>query len=69
MLIESKPCNVTECPRTYVPHRWGAIKAHADGWFIQKDGTAWCPDHPPAWLKAWRARSAAAKEPPSAEPG
>lgn len=34
-------------------------RAHDEGWFEQKDGTNWCPDHTPAWVQAWRARKAA----------
>lgn len=49
-------CAWPGCEAQYKDHRWGSIKAHAAGWFIQKDGTAWCPDHVPDWVEAWRAR-------------
>jgi hypothetical protein len=44
------------CPNEFKAHYWGSVKAHGAGWFIQKDGTAWCPDHTPEWVAAWRAR-------------
>src|SRR5215211_5237697 len=34
--------------------RWSHIKAVDAGWFIQKDGTKWCPDHIPEWVEEWR---------------
>ena len=51
-------CAVNPCPRSYESHKWGQIRAHDEGWFTQKDGTAWCPDHTPDWVAAWRARKA-----------
>lgn len=37
-------------------HSRGRIRAHDAGWFIQKNGDAWCPEHTPEWVEAWRAR-------------
>jgi hypothetical protein len=37
-------------------HAWAKIRAHSDGWFFSKDGTAWCPDHNPEWVAEWRAK-------------
>lgn len=49
-------CAYLGCDNTYRDHRWGATKAHDAGWFIQKNGDAWCPEHVPKWVKSWRAR-------------
>lgn len=44
------------CGRSFKRHRWGNIQAHNEGWFEQKDGTAYCPDHVPDWVAGWRRR-------------
>lgn len=51
-------CSEPECPATYANHEWGAKKAQRDGWFLQKGGTSWCPEHVPAWVAEWRQRQA-----------
>lgn len=51
---EETQCSADECERSFKNHRWGRIKAQ--GWFQQKDGRNWCPDHLPPWVEAWRAR-------------
>ena len=48
-----------KCEESYKGHHWGAVKAHDRGWFLQKDGTAWCPKHTPEWVEEWREREAA----------
>lgn len=48
------PCSEPGCDATRKNHQWGAIKAHAAGWFEQKDGQSWCPEHTPPWVAAWR---------------
>jgi hypothetical protein len=35
-------------------HYWGKVKAGDEGWFFQKDGTSWCPQHVPNWVETWR---------------
>lgn len=47
-------CSVPDCKETLPNHAWGKIKA--DGWFFQKDGTNYCPNHIPNWVRAWRKR-------------
>lgn len=42
------------CDRTVKDHYWGRVKAHDTGWLIQKNGTAYCPDHLPDWVEGWR---------------
>jgi hypothetical protein len=45
-------CKDKECDQKIKDHMWGRIKA--TGWFFQKDGSAYCPDHIPEWVPAWR---------------
>lgn len=40
--------------------KWNIMRAEKEGWFFQKDGTAYCPKHVPAWVPAWRANRAEA---------
>lgn len=54
--IEPKKCSRDGCTKSYTPHHWGAKRAESEGWFLQKNGDAWCPDHNPDWVAAWRAR-------------
>lgn len=49
-------CAEPGCERTYKSHRWGSIKTQGAGWFLQQDGTSWCPAHVPDWVEEWRAR-------------
>lgn len=53
-----------------VPHKnktgrlskWDVIKAGEAGWFFQRDGTAWCPNHVPEWVESWRERQKEAEK-------
>lgn len=47
-------CQKRGCEASFKDHRWGASKAHDDGWFLQTNGTAYCPEHIPPWVAAWR---------------
>jgi hypothetical protein len=47
-------CAAADCSATHPDHAWGKIHAHGAGWFTQKNGTAWCPDHVPEWVTSWR---------------
>jgi hypothetical protein len=47
-------CAGTGCPRTFPDHKWGRIRAAADGWFLTRGGQAWCPEHLPEWYTAWK---------------
>lgn len=49
-------CSEPDCERGIRDHRWARIKAADEGWFFQKDGSTWCPDHNPPWVAGWRAR-------------
>ena len=57
MPVVKKFCNRgSSCGRFIKnPSKWVMIKAHSEGWYEQKDGTVWCPDHRPEWApKEWR---------------
>lgn len=49
---KSVQCDHQDCEATHPNHAWGRIRA--EGWFHQKDGQAYCPEHVPAWVEAWR---------------
>lgn len=52
-----KKCAHDGCKKKLVmPGRWDTTD-----WFVQRDGTAWCPPHFPEWVKGWRAKKAAEK--------
>jgi hypothetical protein len=39
--------------------RWDAMAADRKGWFHSKaEECAWCPDHVPDWVPAWREKQA-----------
>jgi len=52
--VGEKVCAQPECTNSFKTDKWHTIHAAGDGWFMQKDGTNWCPDHTPAWVAAWR---------------
>jgi len=61
VVIESKPgglqhafCDHPSCSMFVKAHAWGYIKANDAGWFFQRNGDCWCPDHIPEWVPAWR---------------
>lgn len=54
--VEPQQCSHDGCTDSYVPHHWGAKQAERLGWFIQKNGDAWCPKHIPNWVAKWRAQ-------------
>lgn len=47
-------CAERGCAASVPDHYWGLVKA--EGWFFQRDGSAWCPQHIPPWVAGWRAR-------------
>jgi len=53
-------CAAPDCAASFTDHNWGKKQADREGWFMQKDGTSWCPDHVPEWVEAWRNRNAVA---------
>lgn len=48
-------CN--DCSASVGNHKWGRIRAQADGWFFTMAGDAWCPLHVPQWVAEWRKRA------------
>lgn len=53
-------CAHEGCENTHKKHKWGYIKA--GDWMHQKDGTSWCPEHLPDWVKSWREEGKRLKE-------
>lgn len=53
-----KTCAIEGCTNRFADHVWGARNAQKAGWFCQKDGTNFCPNHIPDWVAEWRNRSA-----------
>lgn len=60
--VGRKRCSRSSCEKSFVPHRWGNSEARFQGWFLQRNGEAWCPDHHPDWVTEWRAKKKAEKE-------
>lgn len=55
-------CAESGCDATHRDrHQWDQGEAAKKGWFFQKDGKRWCPEHNPPWVAEWRARKAAEK--------
>lgn len=48
-------CAQPDCEAWIRNHAWDKIKK---GWFFLKNGEAFCPDHIPSWVAAWRAKKA-----------
>lgn len=51
-----KKCNESSCDRKTKTDKFNKIRAAEQGWFFQKDGSIWCPDHVPGWVASWRAK-------------
>lgn len=50
------------CPASHPGSRWDAMKADREGWFHSRaEEAAYCPEHVPGWVPAWRAKQAARK--------
>lgn len=49
-------CAQPDCLASHPAHQWGNKRAESEGWFHQKNGTAWCPAHVPQWVAEWRAK-------------
>ncbi len=47
-------CAEENCEKTVKQSYWNNIDSQNKGWFFQKNGLAWCPDHTPEWVEAWR---------------
>lgn len=60
--VEPNKCAKDGCKKSYTPHEWDTTQANRDGWFIQRNGQAWCPSHHPEWVAEWRAKQFAKRE-------
>lgn len=49
-------CADENCTNEMPSHAWSVIKT--EGWFHQKDGNSWCPQHTPDWVDKWREKRA-----------
>jgi hypothetical protein len=48
------------CTASHPSGKWGTMAADKAGWFHSKaEECAWCPEHLPDWVPAWRAKQAA----------
>lgn len=34
--------------------KWNIMQAGKAGWFFQRNGDAYCPEHVPEWVEEWR---------------
>lgn len=60
---QRKQCLEEGCKKSFLDHEWGAKDAYKQGWFVTKDGRAWCGDHNPDWVIAWREKQKSKKKP------
>lgn len=48
MSSTKNPCAEPGCPWSIGNnHKFAMIRAHSRGWYIQKNGKQWCPEHRP----------------------
>lgn len=47
-------CSHQGCSAEHKGDKWNNIKAQEAGWFSQRSGEHWCPDHTPSWVASWR---------------
>lgn len=53
----TKTCKNEECTESFDSgSRWDDQRASNLGWFFQRNGDVWCPEHTPDWVAEWRAR-------------
>lgn len=52
-------CAHRGCKAQHEDNKFAAIRAYEEGWFKTREGDAWCPEHVPDWVPAWRAKQAA----------
>ena len=53
---------VQGCAASHPSSKWGAMKADREGWFhSREEEAAYCPEHVPDWVPAWREKQAALK--------
>lgn len=49
-------CSAPDCSTSHKSSKWDNRKADKHGWFHQRNGDSWCPEHVPEWLETWRAK-------------
>lgn len=49
-------CDGPDCANSFKLTHWDSKRAQTDGWFLQKNGDVWCPEHVPEWVAEWRAK-------------
>lgn len=48
-------CEHDRCTRSCTNSRWSHIRAAEQGWYFQRDGCVWCPEHRPPYAPAtWK---------------
>lgn len=47
------PLKCEGCDKTVQDNKWAKIRA--EGWFFERGGKAYCPDHRPEWYDDWQA--------------
>ena len=48
-------CHQPDCSRSFQrKSKWDNIRAVDQGWFLQKSGENWGPEHTPEWVEEWR---------------
>lgn len=61
-MTQQRFCSNEKCSSSFPNHKHGTIDAHQRGWFLQRSGDAWCPDHIPDWVAEWRAKKSKKEE-------
>lgn len=49
-------CAYPSCSAKIKADHWNKKKAQKEGWFLQRTGESWCPNHNPPWVEEWRAK-------------
>jgi len=47
-------CSNPDCEETIPSNKFSHIKS---GWFFQKNGDSWCPEHIPDWYEEWKKKT------------
>lgn len=56
----TKTCHEEGCPAGFRDTgRWAPERRSGSGWFHQRNGWSYCPDHTPDWVAEWREKKAA----------
>lgn len=51
----TRTCRADDCTESFTDSgRFTPERSTASGWFCQRNGWVWCPDHTPEWVAAWR---------------